>query len=257
MPQDKKSDWDALVSEIFDTLYDTRDVVAVDLFINLLRQTPAILNWICFALLDENTRKNLQHYLAGKSQPPTHRRGRHLLAWLANPDQAALDEADHAATIGEDYRKRFGGLTRARVIHYIRFYQAGSIGMGAFLTAFAWRHARVNSLPDARLLHIAGKFMHASITYDDPQMIRHLLKASTLFHKHPVGTLSRDSFGYPNWWKLVLFQYILKNPKPRYRIREFQQCLKVNRLFVEDKHLRRFCIKHAITRDMRPGRPRS
>lgn len=64
-----------------------------------------------------------------------------LVPEVPDPDHDALDEADHLADAGERYRKRFGGLTRAQMIRCIHFYQAGTIGLGAFLAVVAWRHA--------------------------------------------------------------------------------------------------------------------
>ena len=98
--------------------------------------------------------------------------------------------------------------------------------------------------------------MKEAITRDSPDLMRQVAKAVAFFHDVPIGKVTRERFGYPNWWKLVLFQYILNNPKPSYKIREFQQHLRTQKLLVEDKHLRRFCINHDIARDMRPGRPK-
>jgi hypothetical protein len=245
-----------LSDAIFTALSDTQEAAAVALFFSLLRHTPGLRQWLRIVYSDSAIRTNVESYIAGKLKPPPHRAGHNLLAWLASPDPLILDEIDqHKNDTMNKYARRYGGLTRSQVILYIRKYQAGKIDMGAFLTATAWRQVTAAHTP-ANILKIGELFLRSSITQDHPHLVRQLARAADFFHEKPVGTVTRDKYGYAHWWKLVLFHYILNNPKPKYRTRELRHHLMNQKLPVEDKDIRRFCQQHGIDRDQRPGRPR-
>jgi hypothetical protein len=246
---------DALTEQIFSALHDTGDAAAIELFFSLLRYTPGLRQWLRIAHHDLEILSRFDAYLTGKTQPPQHRTGHRLLAWIASEDQALLDDTDKIEHAASAHVRRYGGLTRTQVLRHIRYYQSGTIALAPFLTTVAWRRVQEGSSVSPALLSAGGLFLRASLTEDRPQLVRHLAKAAEFFHEKPVGTVTREWFGFPNWWKLVLFHYILNHPKPRYRVREFQKHLMSQRLVIEPKDLRRFCIKHAITRDQTPGRP--
>ncbi|WP_145928933.1 hypothetical protein OH491_10440 [Termitidicoccus mucosus] len=245
-----------LAGEIFRALFDSRDTAAVALFLSLLRQMPGLRQWLCFVSRIPDARRRLDAAVSGKVRPPpSHREGRALLAWIAGPPGVG-HHYDPAVANTEKHRHRHGGLTRSQVIGQIRSYQAGTIGLAPFLITCAWRHCPPDAEPSAALLQATALFLKEAVTRGSPDLMRHAAKAVSFFHKSPIGKITRERFGFPNWWKLVLFQYILTNPKPCYRVREFQRHLRGQGLQVEDKHLRRFCQKHGIARDMRPGRPK-
>jgi len=245
-----------LAEEIFRTVSDSQDTAAVALLLSLLRQTSGLLQWLRMVTHDQEARSRLNGVMSGKRQPPPpHDAGRALLAWIANP--AATTKRQKKSTESmRDFRRRYGGLTRSQVVGYIRHYQAGTIGYAPFLIACAWRHSPPDAEPSPALLQATALFLKEAITRDSPDLLRQLSKAASFFHETPIGKVTRERFGYPNWWKLMLFQYILTHPKPCYQVREFQQHLRGQKLAVEDKHIRTFCIKNHIARDMRPGRPR-
>ncbi|MDR2982784.1 MAG: hypothetical protein LBV12_11120 [Puniceicoccales bacterium] len=245
-----------LSDAIFTTLSDTQESAAVALFFSLLRNTPGLRQWLRIVYSDPDALDNVQGYVSGKLKPPPHRTGHSLLAWLASPDLEILDEIDRNEHTENKHARRYGGLTRSQVILYIRKYQAGKIDIAAFLTATAWRQVLPNHTP-ANILKIGELFLRSSITEDRPHLIRQLARAADFFHEKPVGTLTREKYGYANWWKLVLLHYILNNPKPKYCTREFRQYLMSQKLPVEEKDIRRFCLQHGIDRDKRPGRPKS
>lgn len=245
-----------LAEEIFRTLYDSQETAAVALLLSLLRQTPGLRQWLYFVACDPGARRRLDAIVSGKARPPEPCiAGRDLLAWIASPASAG-NHGKTATHDTENCRRRYGGLTRSQIIGHIRSHQAGTIGLAPFLITCAWRHCPPDAEPPVTLLQATALFLREAITRDSPDLMRHATKAVSFFHAIPIGKVTRERFGFPNWWKLVLFQYILNNPKPCYRIREFQKHLHGQKLQIEDKHIRRFCIKHRIARDMRPGRPR-
>ena len=236
---------------------DSQDTAAVALLLSLLRQTSGLLQWLRMVAHDEKARHRLDGVVSGKLHPPPpHDAGRALLAWIANP-AAATKRPKKSLESTKDFRHRYGGLTRSQVVAHIRHYQAGTIDIAPFLIACAWRHCPPNAEPSPALLQATALFLKEAITRDSPDLMRHVVKTLSFFHETPIGKVTRERFGYPNWWKLVLFQYILTNPKPCYQVREFQQHLRSQKLAVEDKHIRTFCIKNHIARDMRPGRPKA
>jgi hypothetical protein len=50
---------------------------------------------------------------------------------------------------------------------------------------------------------------------------------------------------------------MLAHPKPAYRLRELARHLESQKIHVDAADIRRFCRKHRIARDTRPGRPKT
>ncbi|OAM89985.1 hypothetical protein OH491_16780 [Termitidicoccus mucosus] len=255
----------AFADAILSLSADSNDSACVALFMQLLRESPGLHRWLATAFLDPRTRTRLVRYLRDKERPPGHAvRGRQLLAWLAHANAALeIDTAALARThaLAPVSASPHGGLTRAQMIHLIRRYQAdgaGNIALVPFLIAHAWRQAPDGAPPSAALLLMGGIFFQAVFAGDTPSssLIRHLAKAVEFFHGQPLGSITRAHFGYVNWWKLSVLHYMLNHPKPCYRTRDFARHLAVQKITVDTKDLRRFCKKHGITRDIRPGRPR-
>ncbi|MDF9832331.1 hypothetical protein M2103_000541 [Ereboglobus sp. PH5-5] len=251
---------DNLSDELFALLGDTHETAAVTLFLQLLRESPMLRNWLGTAFLEPHTRSRLAAYLRGEEHHAS--RGNHLLAWLAHASDA---RESFTAALARDHKSAsvstYGGLTRAQVVRLIRRYQSGGangINLLPFLLIHAWRQVPNNARPNAALLLMGGMVLR-ELFADKPsslQLIRHLEKAIEFFHGQPRGAITRMHFGYVNWWKLSVLHYMLNNPKPRYCTRDFAKHLLAQKISVDPKDLRRFCQKHGIVRDTRPGRPR-
>ncbi|MDF9828529.1 hypothetical protein M2447_002653 [Ereboglobus sp. PH5-10] len=253
----------SLDDDLFATIANGNDAACVTLFIQLLRESPNLRHWLFSAFLNPDTRSRLSRHLSGKAHPPRHStQGRHLLAWFANTDIALASDASllsqkHTAS------KPYGGLTRAEVVELIRRYQAGGantsggIELAPFLLVHAWRRATPDMLQRASLLLMSGHFFQASFSEcsKTPNLIRHLAKAADFFHGQPRGTITRAHYGYANWWKLSVLHYMLNHPKACYCTRDFTKHLSVQKITVATKDIRRFCKKHGIVQNPRPGRP--
>ena len=253
----------ALADAILSLSADSKDSAGVMLFMQLLRESPGLRNWLGSAFLEPRTRARLACCLRGKEHPPGRAsRGRHFLAWLAHADTALeADTTVLACNHMPESATAYGGLTRAQVVQLIRRYQsggAGNITLAPFLLAHAWRQAPAGAPPNAALLLISGMFLQEMFSNEAQALplIRHLAKAVEFFHGQPRGSITRAHFGYVNWWKLHVLHYMLNHPKPRYCTREFSRHLTAQKITVDTKDLRRFCQKHGIVRDIRPGRPR-
>jgi len=166
----------------------------------------------------------------------------------------ALGESEPNALLrndaAEDISPIYGGLSRRQVLILIRTAQAGSIDPFAFMLAWARRLNR-NPSP-ARLKALDAYFQEAD---DEPRMVYELWRAMRLLHGYPPGPMSREQVGHAKWWKIMLLEYMLQNPKPAYRTGEFADLLTANGLQIDPREIRAFCIKHNIARDSRPGRP--
>lgn len=260
-----RGDTSALERVIFSALADTNDNAVVELFIQLLRESPGLRRWLCSAFLDANTRSRLADYIGGKTHPPRHAsHGKRLLAWLAQSSHAF--DSDTAALVRKHSlptKTSYGGLTRSQVIELIRRYQAGGAGasggieLASFLLTHAWRQASPNTLPRAALLLLSGGYFQTAFDESGSQLplLRHLAKAAEFFEGQPRGSITRAHYGYANWWKLSVLHYMLNHPKPRYCTRNFTRHLAAQKITVDTKDIRRFCKKHRIVQDTRPGRP--
>ncbi|AWI09643.1 hypothetical protein M2447_002195 [Ereboglobus sp. PH5-10] len=253
----------SLDDALFATIANGSDAACVTLFIQLLRESPNLRHWLFSAFLNPDTRSRLSRHLSGKTHPPRHSaHGRHLLSWLANTDKAL---ARDAVLLSQNHTTSapYGGLTHAQVINLIRRYQAGGtkasggIELSAFLLAHAWRRALPDLSNRAALLLISGRFFQAAFSGHcaNLELVQNLVKAAEFFRGQPRGSITRAHFGYTNWWKLSVLHYMLNNPKPRYCIRDFRRHLRTQKIIVETKDVRRFCKKHGILRNSRPGRP--
>jgi len=167
---------------------------------------------------------------------------------------AAMDEVEPDEQLRDDAAGDFsltcGGMSSRQALTEIRAYQAGSINPFAFMIALAVHR---NKQPSPARSKVIDAYLQAAD--DEPRMMYELWRAMKLLHGQPPGPISREQVGHVNWWKITLLMYMRKNRKPAYSIREFVQVLKANALHVDSKDIRRFCRKHKIKRDSRPGRP--
>ncbi|MDF9827047.1 hypothetical protein M2447_001136 [Ereboglobus sp. PH5-10] len=251
---------DNLSDELFALLGDTHETAAVTLFLQLLRESPSLRNWLGTAFLEPHTRSRLTAYLRGEEHHAS--RGRYLLAWFARASDA---RELFTATLARDHKpasvSTYGGLTRAQVVRLVRRYQSGGangVNLLPFLLVHAWRQSPDRACPSAALLLMGGMVLQEmfSGTPSSLQLMRHFAKAVEFFHGQPHGSITRKHFGYVNWWKLSVLHYMLNHPKPRYCTRDFAKHLAAQKISVDPKDLRRFCQKHGIMRDTRPGRPK-
>jgi hypothetical protein len=249
----------SITDELFVLLGDTQETATVTLFLQLLRESPSLRQWLRTSYFHPQARRRLNACLDNTIDIPSHARtGRQILGWLADADEPRLREVAHLQSrVGSVESRLHGGLTRAQVVQLIRRYQAGSIDLAPFLLAFAWRHLPENLSPSAALYLISARLCQESFSENGAGLIQQLAKAAEYFRGQPVGSITRGHFGYVNWWKLSVLHYMLNHPKPRYCTRDFVRHLATQKISVDTKDLRRFCQKHGIIRDTRPGRPKS
>lgn len=255
---------DTLIVEMMSLLADSNNAACIALFMDLLRESSGLRRWLNTAFLDAKTRARLARYLVGNEHPPRHgSRGQKLLAWLSDTGHALDAEAKSLTPCFASIApSSYGGLTRPQIVQLIRRYQsggAGNIKLPAFLLAHAWKQMAPRSMPSAALLAISGRFLHAAFVENGKrrELLGHFMKASEFLWGRPHGAITRADYGYANWWKLSVLHYMLNHPKASYCTRDFIRLLAAQKIRVDTKDVRRFCKKHCIAQDPRPGRPKS
>jgi hypothetical protein len=246
---------DARAADIFALLADDDESAAVAVFIELLRFSPALRNWLWTEFAQSaGTRDRLSEWLKANGAPPAN--GGKLLASFASEQNGFERERRRLkeslpATIAT---RRYGGLTRSAIEQILRSYQAGGNEMGAYLLAASWKRAKAPEF-DPRLLRASRRFLADACGSSRPELLKGLARAIRLVSGRPGATSSKTAYGFTNWWRLCLLLYILNHPKPRYRIRDLCAYLASQHLAVGATSVREFCRKHGIARDRRAGRP--
>ena len=246
-----------LADDIAPLLNDTDQTAAVALLVSLLRNTHGLRQWLRVAMLDSDMRHRFEDYLDGKLSPPASQTsGRNLLAWVAGI-KGSLDETDHLRDAYGSTATTYGGLTGNQVFALIRRHQAGPLALAPFLLVAVWRKAATDQTALPAALRATQKFFEAGIIHDNPALLRQLAHAAEFFQGHGLTKIGKSHYGHAKWWQLNILAYMLANPRPAYRTREFYQHLVSQKIHVDSADIRRFCRKQKIARDNRQGRPRS
>jgi hypothetical protein len=146
----------------------------------------------------------------------------------------------------------YGGLTWNEVMQLVRHYQAGTIDLGVFLLADEWQKAGKSS---PALKWAGTEFLEGVIPSGRRRLLRYLEKALAFLKGYKDKTKRRAMLGYGDRWKMRVMLHILQHPSECYRTRELCAHLATLGFKISAKDMRRFCARHGIRRDMRPGRP--
>jgi len=246
---------EARAADIFALLTDDDNSAAVAAFIELLRFSPALRDWLWTEFAQSAaTRERLAEWLKAGGPPPAN--GGKFLAFLASEqkgfehERLRLKETLPARIAARSY----GGLARNAIEQIIRSYQAGGTDLGAYLLAASWKRTKAPE-SDPRLLRAGRRFFAEVCGNSRPELLKRLAQAVRLVGDRPGAAPSKTAYGFTNWWKLCLLLHVLNHPKPRYRIRELCAHLASQHLSVGVTSVRAFCRKHGIARDRRAGRP--
>jgi len=136
---------DARAAEMFALLADDDESAAVALFIELLRFSPALRNWLWTEFAQSaGTRDRLGKWLKTNGDGDLPANGGKLLASFASEqnsferERLRLKERLPATVSG----RGFGGLTRSAIEQIIRSYQASGTELGAYLLAASWKRTK-------------------------------------------------------------------------------------------------------------------
>lgn len=228
---------------------ESDDEGAFRLFVRLCRTSPALREW----LWEEFARK-----------PKT--RAKVAAALTNEGDSAEIEPIPvnlrslriEAAELRKQVSSRiYGGLTWSEVEGLVRHYQAGKLDLGTFLLVNEWRHRSATSGESSRLTLASTEWFGRVVRSGETRLLTHV--ARTLRFLAVLEQTSKRSrlFGHTDWWKLNVLFYILRHPRASYSTREFRSYLSDIGIEVGTKDIRRFCSKHGIRKDARPGRPKA
>ena len=226
----------------------TDESAAVSLFVELCRTSPALRLW----LYEDFARDPIQRAEFARVLKATDRR----VTRFADLNGDGSGWRDELRTLRARFAEAtFGGLSFNQLKELIVRYQAGQGDSGAFLLAVEWhRHRGTGPLPP-RLIRAACDVLDAALAPGGTGLLQQLARAAELAEAFGNRDRLRAALGFTDWWKLNLLLYMMRHPAPAYRTRDLLRHLRGQGLNVSSRALRQFCTKHAIARDMRPGRP--
>jgi phosphoserine phosphatase len=238
---------------VLELLAEDPDDAAVALFTRLCRQSPKLRAW----LWDEfarspKTRAEFARILEQQGVKADHL----TLAHAAGEDRArSLENARlRGDWLTASTLRPYGGLSRPEVEGWIRRYQSGSLHPATFQLVLAWRRTRGTEPADAALVRASAAFLAEALGRDNRGLLRQLVRIERFFGAREK--LGRAAYGHLHRWKVHLLLYVLNHPKRCYRTGELTAHLAGKKIRVSGKLIRRFCVRHGIARDTRPGRPR-
>jgi hypothetical protein len=238
---------------VLELLAEDPDDAAVALFTRLCRQSPKLRAW----LWDEFARspKTRAEFARILAQPGV--KGDNLtLAHAAGEDRARSVENARlrGAWLTASTLRPYGGLSRPEVEGWIRRYQSGSLHPATFQLVLAWRCTNRTKPASPSLVRASAAFLAEALGRDNRGLLRQLVRIERFFRDR--GKLGRVAYGHLHRWKVHVLLYVLNHPKPCYRTRDLTAYLATKRIRVSGKLIRRFCTRHGIARETRPGRPR-
>lgn len=226
----------------------TDEAAAADLFVSLCRASPALRDWLWedFAR-DPAVRQAFAARL---------RRRHGTVRRFADLSNEAGPWQEEVRRLQATFPRRlYGGLTWPELEKLIATYRAGRADLGAFLLAQELGSGGQRAIASPRLTRAAVDFITAACA--DPRLLRQLERSFELARNHANRASRRAVLGYSDWWKLHVLFFVLRHPRPAYRIRDLRTHLAELGLRPTVKDLQRFCVRHGLKRDMRAGRPRT
>jgi len=237
---------------VLELLAENPDDAAVALFTRLCRQSPKLRAWLWDEFAGSaKTRAEFARILArtGKADNLT-------LAHAAGEDRAR--DLENVRLRGqwatESTLRPYGGLSRPEVEGWIRRYQSGSLHPATFQLVLAWRHTAGTQPASPALIRASAAFLAEALGRDNRGLLRQLVRIERFFRARKK--LGRAAYGHLHRWKVHVLLYMLNHPKRSYRTGELTAHLLAKKIGISGKLIRRFCARHGIARDTRPGRPR-
>ena len=228
---------------------ETDESATAALFVQLCRRSPALRHWLWEDFARDLTARSRFALLLKGTKPVAVQRVAQLTADIA-PREEELRQ------LRAKFSDRiFGGLNWREVEGLVGQFRAGRADLAAYLLALQWRRAGDAASKSPHLMRCAAAFLDPALRTGDRHRLNQLRTAVALVAASVSPRKRRTAIGYSEWWKLQLVTYLLQNPRPNYRTRDLHAHLIGLGLKVSAKDIRRFCARHAISRDMRAGRP--
>lgn len=229
---------------------ETDESATAALFTQLCRQSPALRHWLWedFAR-DSAARDQLARRLRPNAEPVAR-----FAELTGEFDAWRAEQRRLRARIS---RKLYGGLTWQELAKLINHYRAGRSDLGLFVLAQDWLGVGASAAQSPGLMRRAAEFLDLVLRKGNFRALEKLASAARLVRDYQFPAKRRAMVGYSDWWKLQALFYMLRHPRLSYRTRDLRAHLAQQGLKIGTKDVRRFCTRHAISRDMRAGRPRT
>ncbi len=225
----------------------TDEAAAADLFMSLCRASPALRDWLW-----EDFARNPELREAFGARL---RRRNGTVRRFADLSNEAGPWREEVRRLQSTFPRRlYGGLTWPELEKLIATYRAGRADLRAFLLAHELSNAGRTAGASPRLTLAAVDFLTAACA--NPRLLRQLERSLEIARLHANRTHRRAALGYSDWWKLHVLFFVLRHPRPAYRLRDLRIHLAQLGLNPSVKDIQRFCARHGIRRDMRAGRPK-
>jgi hypothetical protein len=237
---------------VLELLAEDPDDAAIALFTRLCRQSPKLRAWLWDEFAHSSkTRAAFARLLAESSKADNL-----TLAYAAGENRVRdLEKTRVRKQWSADSALRpYGGLSRPEVEGWIRRYQSGSLHPATFQLVLAWRRTNGTEPASPALIRASAAFLAEALGRDNRGLLRQLVRIERFFRAREK--LGRAAYGHLHRWKVHVLLYVLNHPKRSYRTSELVTHLATKKIRVSGKLIRRFCARHGIARDMRPGRPR-
>lgn len=240
-------------SAVLECLAEERSTAAIRLLAELCRSEPELRDWLWNEFARDSDVRSRLAQLIDTSVVPVD--GINGFAQLNGEDRAWRVEQNRLRESNGQELGIFGGLTWSEMEQVFRQYEAGSLDLGTFMLAHDWNEAGRSGKTPPELMRASVAFL-CSVSRDDKRLLYHFHRALALVERFESPRERRTAVGYTEWWKLQALRYMLRHPRPAYRTRDARAHLASIGLEVSSLDIRRFCNRHGIRRDTRPGRPR-
>jgi hypothetical protein len=138
----------------------------------------------------------------------------------------------------------------------MRYTRTDPIDLKTFLLVRLWNE--LSEVPKGRvpaaLSRVTLGHWRAMIADPSGQLMRDGMRAVRFLAGGSPPALTEVELGSLNAWKVYLLLHILEHPKPRYQVAALKAALPHKYGYVDRRLIRRFCKRHGILRDERPGR---
>jgi hypothetical protein len=237
------------LSDMLDELMLPDDIAELRQFVELCRKSLAIRSWLFARFANEATTRSAFRKALTSTAP--HRETRRL--WSPNITSMVLGHCQTSAS----QERPYGGLSKTRILALIIQYQYEQLDLKTFLLVRVWMRFIATGKTEypVSLVRVTVKHWKSMIGEPSGHLLREASTAVSFFHARSKRTIGEADFGHNNSWKIHLLLHILDCPRANYRVVELQAGLPAKYQHVEQRLIRRFCQRHGIRRDTKPGRP--
>lgn len=246
MTQGRQDDLEQ-ISELLAELTLPDDVAEMRQFTELCRRSLAIRSWLFARFAGEPaTRAAFRKLLSGRPGSPSQ-----AASWSQRLTGEVASDDLHSTNQGSLH----GGLSRTQVLALIMRHQFERMDLRTFFLVRLWMRFLATGRQEIPVGLCSATLDHwrALITDSEGRLMQDAMRAVRFFNERSKRPIGETDFGYINTWKIHVLLYILDRPKTRYQVAELCAALPQKYRGLDRRQIRRFCQRHGIRRDTKPG----